>query len=144
MIAVDTNILVYAHRPEPSLHAAALTLMRNLCEGTDAWGIPVHCLVEFAAVASNRKIWRMPSAPTDIDRQLRAWTQSPSFFAIEESVLAVEQLTALMAKHSVHGGQVHDARIIAACAAGGVSTLYTVDRDFSRYQFPTENPLSHG
>jgi hypothetical protein len=42
----------------------------------------------------------------------------------------------------VQGGAVHDARVAALCLRHGVRTLFTADRDFSR--FPTlkvKNPL---
>ena len=41
MIAVDTNVLVYAHRAESSFHAQAFECLRSLAEGNQPWGIPV-------------------------------------------------------------------------------------------------------
>ena len=40
MIAVDTNLLVYAHRRESRHHEASSSLLRGLAEGSDAWAIP--------------------------------------------------------------------------------------------------------
>ena len=39
MIAVDTNILVYAHRKDSEFHAPAAELIRTLAEGMHAWSI---------------------------------------------------------------------------------------------------------
>ena len=36
MIAVDTNLLVYAHRRESSVHETAVAVVRELAEGTHA------------------------------------------------------------------------------------------------------------
>ena len=41
MIAVDTDILIYAHRAETELHEAAARELVALAEGTAAWGLPV-------------------------------------------------------------------------------------------------------
>ena len=40
MIAVDTNLLVYAHRREARIGDAAHALMVELAEGDRAWAIP--------------------------------------------------------------------------------------------------------
>lgn len=40
MIAVDTNILVYAHRRESQHHDRAMETVRALAEGRDRWAIP--------------------------------------------------------------------------------------------------------
>ncbi|HXI28960.1 MAG TPA: hypothetical protein VNG89_11060 [Vicinamibacterales bacterium] len=40
------------------------------------------------------------------------------------------------------GGQIHDARVAAVCLAHGVTELWTVDRDFSRFPLlRVRNPL---
>ena len=58
MIAVDTNLLVYAHRRESRAHSPARTIMRRLAEGDDAWAIPWPCCYEFLSVVTNRRIWK--------------------------------------------------------------------------------------
>ncbi len=64
MIAVDTNILVYAHREESPFHEQAYGCMQTLAEGRQRWGIPVSCLYEFPAVVTHPKVtthaWHMP------------------------------------------------------------------------------------
>lgn len=44
MIAVDTNILVYAHREEVPEHMNALAWLTRLAEDPLPWGLPVFCL----------------------------------------------------------------------------------------------------
>jgi hypothetical protein len=44
MIAVDTNVLVYAHRRESRHHDGARELVRDLAERRGAWAIPWPCL----------------------------------------------------------------------------------------------------
>ena len=41
MIAVDTNVLIYAHRRETDLNAAATAELVRLAEGTEPWALPV-------------------------------------------------------------------------------------------------------
>ena len=40
MIAVDTNLLVFAHRADSIWHDAAAIALRGLAEGRAAWAIP--------------------------------------------------------------------------------------------------------
>ena len=47
MIAVDTNVLVQAHRPEANGHEAAAQALFALAEGARPWAIPVFCVGEF-------------------------------------------------------------------------------------------------
>ena len=55
MLAVETNVLIYAHRRETAEHAAAAALLRELAEGPERWAIPWPCVYEFASVATNRE-----------------------------------------------------------------------------------------
>lgn len=50
MIAVDTNILIYAHRGETELHEAAASRLVDLSEGAERWALPVFCVTEFLRV----------------------------------------------------------------------------------------------
>lgn len=54
MIAVDTNILIYAHRAETQLHAVAARELIALAEGAAHWGLPMFCAVEFLRVVTHR------------------------------------------------------------------------------------------
>src|SRR5215831_7831911 len=56
LIAVDTNILVYSHRPESPFHPAAKKLIEELRRSAALWAIPWPCLHEFVAVATHPKI----------------------------------------------------------------------------------------
>ncbi len=47
MIAVDTNVLIYAHRGETQLHRAAADRLTALAEGDTPWFLPVFCITEF-------------------------------------------------------------------------------------------------
>ena len=61
MIAVDTNILVYAHRKELPDHALALSRLTELAQGRTPWAMPVFCLGEFLRVVTHPRIFDPPS-----------------------------------------------------------------------------------
>ncbi len=146
MIAVDTNLLVYAHRREYHRNSEAETVLRALAEGDAPWAIPWPCCYEFLSVVTNRRIWKdAASTPQEAWRQLSAWTASPSVRLIGETEGFLYILRRFVQRPRVTGGVVHDARIAAICVAHGVDVLLTLDRDFSLFpELRTRNPIVAG
>ena len=58
MIAVDTNLLVYAHRRDSPWFEPARRALRLLIEGTATWAVPWPCVHEFLAISTHPKIYR--------------------------------------------------------------------------------------
>jgi toxin-antitoxin system PIN domain toxin len=143
MIAVDTNILVYAHRTDARLHSAAAASITRLAEEGETWAIPWHCLVEFVGIVTNPRIWRVGATPIALAMlQVEAWLESPTVNALAESPQFLATFKELLLASGVNGAQVHDARIAAICIYHGVSELWTADRDFGRFpRLKTRNPL---
>jgi predicted nucleic acid-binding protein len=52
MIAIDTNILVYAHREDSPFHEKAYESILELAEGRSPWAIPWPCIHEFLAITT--------------------------------------------------------------------------------------------
>ncbi len=143
MIAVDTNILVYAHRQESAAHRAAACIMRELAEESRVWAIPWPCCYEFLSIVTNRRIWKdMATSPEHAWRQLRAWTDSPSNRLLGETDDFLEVFGELCRRPNVRGPVVHDARVAAICLIHGADVLLTCDRDFRVFpELPTRDPL---
>jgi uncharacterized protein len=144
MFAVDTNILVYAHRREAAEHAVAVEVLRAMAEGSQPWAVPWPCLYEFFSVVTNTKIWRdSASTPTQAWRQIEAWLGSPSVRLLAETPEFTRVLARFLDRPRVRGGVAHDARVAALCVAHGVEALLTRDRDFSLFgELRTRNPLA--
>ena len=143
MIAVDTNLLVYAHQGEYYRNQQAEAVVRALAEGDALWAIPWPCCYEFLGVVTNRRIWKeAASTPQEAWGQLAAWTASPSVRLIGETEGFLDVLRRFVERPRVVGPVVHDARIAAICVAHGVEELLTLDRDFSLFpELRTRNPL---
>lgn len=64
----------------------------------------------------------------------RAKIVEGKFLRLAESEHVHQEWRRLVVRYSVHGVQVHDARLVAAMLANGISQLLTLnDRDFQRY-----------
>lgn len=142
MIAVDTNILVYAHREDSPFHARALAAIESLANGRTAWAIPWPCLHEFFSIATHPRIYAPPTPTALALDQIEAWLESPTLVLLGESERHWPELRLLIETGRLAGPQVHDARIAALCLEHGVGTLWSADRDFSRFpRLKTINPL---
>lgn len=142
MIAVDSNILVYAHREDSEWHAAAYAKLAELAEGRGAWAIPWPCVHEYLAIVTHPRIY---SPPTPLDAavdQVEAWLESPSLVLLAESDAHWRTLRETLVSGKIAGAQVHDARIAALCLQHGVKELWSADRDFGRFpNLAVVNPL---
>lgn len=142
MIAVDTNILVYAHREDSEWHQVADQRLVELAEGRVAWAIPWPCIHEFLAIVTHPKIFAPPTPLARALDQVDAWFESPSLVLLAESQVHWERLRSLLLAGKVAGPRVHDARIAALCVQHGVRQLWSADRDFSRFrELTVVNPL---
>ncbi len=142
MIAVDTNILVYAHRKDSSFHDVAFRRVAELSEGHRTWAIPWPCVHEFHAIVTHPRIYVPPSTAAQAIAQLDAWMQSPSLVMIGETSHYWRDLRQVLTNRKVVGPKVHDARIAAICMAHRVTELWSADRDFKNLgKLRLHNPL---
>lgn len=142
MIAIDTNILVYAHREDSPFHATALECVTACAEGRASWALPWPCLHEFFAIVTHPRVYEPPTPATKALDQIDAWLESPSLVLLAESERHWPTLRALLVNARLAGPAVHDARIAALCLQHGVRELWTADRDFGRFAgLKAVNPL---
>jgi toxin-antitoxin system PIN domain toxin len=143
VIAVDTNVLVYAHRREAPEHARAADLLRTLAEGSEGWAIPWPCVYEFFSIVTHPRIWQQAaSTPKQAWTQLDAWFGSPRLRLIGETREFTDILASFANRPRVRGPIVHDARVAAICVAHAVEKLLTRDRDFALFpELVAENPF---
>ena len=142
MIAVDTNILVYAHRQDSQFHQRAARLIAEMAESPAQWALPWPCLHEFYSVVTHPRIYDPPSSPAEGSDQIAAWLQSPSVVPVSEGETYWENLSSFISSGKVTGPLIHDARIAALCLSHGIRELWTADRDFSRFpRLSVVNPL---
>src|SRR5262245_32650801 len=97
MIALDTNILVYAHRRDAPFHAAASALVRQLAEGNERWAIPWPCIHEFLANVTHARIYKQPTPLVRATEQIAHWLAAPTVTCLGESEQYWDVLSNLLA-----------------------------------------------
>ncbi|MBI5480774.1 MAG: PIN domain-containing protein [Deltaproteobacteria bacterium] len=133
MIALDTNILVYARRQELPNHRRAAKLVRELAEGDAPWALPWPCIYEFLRVVTHPRIFSPPTDLTVALEDVESLLASPSLTLLGEGPTHPAHMRQAIEGGRASGNLVHDAHIAALLVEHGVRELLTTDRDFSRF-----------
>ncbi len=143
MIAIDTNLLVYAQREDADRHDAAMRLLASLAEGPASWGIPWPCIGEFLRVVTNHRAWRIPTPMPEALDNLEALLAAPSAQMLAPTDRHLAVFREVLTDSGVTGNRVHDAQIFAVCLQHGVRELFTADRDFRVFRgLKVTNPFA--
>ena len=133
MIAVDTNILVFARRAETPFHAKARLLLEGLAQGDQPWALVWVCIYEFLRVVTHPRVF---DPPTDLEaalEDLQSLLESPSLVLLGEGPAHLAAMRQTLLSGRATGNLVHDGHIAALLLENGVRELLTADRDFSRF-----------
>jgi toxin-antitoxin system PIN domain toxin len=141
LIAVDTNILVYADRSELPRHQEAVDALRGLAEGDEAWALPLFCTAEFVRVVSHPRVFDRPTPPEEALAAVDALLESPSCRLLMPGPRYWALFEQAVRDAAASGNLVFDAQIVAVCLEHGARTILTEDRDFSRFPGVTVQPL---
>ncbi|HEX2339698.1 MAG TPA: PIN domain-containing protein [Vicinamibacterales bacterium] len=117
MIAVDTNVLIYAcDQADAKRQKVALDLITNAQDGVLLW--QVGC--EF--ISASRKLHKQGFTST------HAWNRLAEFRDLLPLVLPTDGILARAKElHLVRKASLWDALILAACVEAGVDTFYSED-----------------
>lgn len=145
MIAIDTNILVYAHRKDSLFHDRARACVeKQLNKHTRATAFLWPCLHEFISTVTHPKIFRDNPSPLDVAfDQIEKWLKMPGSHLLGETDTHLSTLKKQAIAARLRGPMIHDARIASICLAHGVELLWSADRDFSRFpELKIVNPMN--
>lgn len=130
MIAIDTNLLVYAHRTATPEHKGAQRAIEAACNSRSGCGVAAPSIAEFYSVVTHPGSSGRPSSPEEAAAFLRAleegggvavWSQGPQFAA---------RLLQTAADLDVRGVRVFDLQIALCALDGGATELWTHDAGF--------------
>ncbi len=117
MIAIDTNVLIYAcDQSDPRRQSIALDIITGPTDSVLLWQVACEFL------SASRKLAKQGFTPT------HAWNRLAEFRALFPLVLpTAANLTHARELHVLHGVSLWDALILAACVEAGVDTFYSED-----------------
>jgi uncharacterized protein len=142
MIAIDTNVLVYAHRGDSPSHSAAQAALHQLGLSMLPWAIPWPCIHEFIAIVTG-PVFKKNATPLEAALDtVNTWITHPHCRLISETENHFSIFGGLSQRAKTRGGSLHDARIAAICIEHQIEEFWTLDRDFELYpDLRTRNPL---
>jgi len=131
VIAVDTNLLIYAHRAALPEHRDAQRALEQASRDTEGWGIPAPCIAEFWAVVTHPKCVGGPSparsarsfiAALARDGGAKLWVPGEGFGM---------RLSQLAQDLGVQGVRIFDLQIALSAFDNGATEIWTHDRHFN-------------
>ena len=130
MIALDANLLVYAHRAGTAEHKRARDSIERAINDPLGWGVPAPCVAEYWAVVTHPSCVGGPSTPVEAaefilhlleDGAGRLWHPGPGFGL---------RLLHLASELRLSGPRIFDLQIGLVAYENGASEIWSHDRDF--------------
>lgn len=141
MILVDANILLYAYNAKAGQHERSRAWLEAALSGPDLVRFAWLTLWAFLRIATSPRVFDRPLSASEARAAISSWLAQPAASIIEPGERHWEILGALMSDGQTVGPLVMDA-VLAAIALEHGATLYTSDRDFSRFSgLKWMNPL---
>jgi toxin-antitoxin system PIN domain toxin len=141
MIAVDTNLLVYAHRSGLPEHRRAQRALEKACGNPKGWAIPTFCAAEFWAVVTHPSGSPRPSKAAEAQGFLAELCAAGAKVLYPRDGF-MERLTGLASDLKIEGHRIFDLQIALVSFEGGASEIWTHDRHFASLPgLPARDPL---
>lgn len=128
LIAVDTNILVYAHRTDSPWYQRADATFTELAQASLPFAIPWPCVHEFLTVVTHPRVYESPTPRELAVAEVEGWMQASTLVLLGEDSNYWPAFRELILGGRIVGSVVHDARIAALCISHGMRELWTADR----------------
>lgn len=133
--SVDVNVLLYASDTSSPKHAEAIRFLKQRASDPDLFCIAWSTLIAFLRIATHPRIFAQPLSPEDALGNVEALLSLPRVRLLSEGEGFLEIYREVTARFPVRGNLVPDAHQAALLQQHGVRRLYTVDRDFRKFDF---------
>jgi predicted nucleic acid-binding protein len=130
VIAVDTNLLVYAHRLRVPEHRAALRTLERARRDARGWGIALRSVTEFWSVVTHPAASGRASTPAEARAFFETLTGEAGGRIWMPGEKFRERLLALAARLDVRGPRIFDLEIALTAFDNGASEIWTLDGSF--------------
>lgn len=141
MIALDTNLLVYAHRPTAPQNRLAQRAIEAAAEEPEGWGYALASAVEFWSVVTHWAHGANSSRPQQANEFLNSLRGAGARLFLPGNGFG-ERLTQLAADLDIQGPSIFDLVIALTAFESGATEIWTHDSDFvSLPGLRVHNPL---
>ena len=142
MIAIDTNILIYAHRAGCQENKPAQRAIEEAIHHSHGWGIPLPCISEFWAQVTHPHYPGDPSTPSQARSFLHELIHSGRGKILMPNLAIAEQMMDVACDYNLQGHRFFDLQIGLTALHQGAGRLWTHDQNFIHIPGLTiEDPL---
>jgi uncharacterized protein len=142
LILIDANLLLYAYDPQSEHHAASKAWLESTVSGSQMVRFAWMTLWAFLRITTNPRVYEHPLSITEAEDAIASWLAQPVVATLEPGERHWETLKRLMKDGQATGTLIMDAALAALAVEHG-ATLYTTDRDFSRFsELRWTNPIA--
>ncbi len=133
MIAVDANLLVYAHVSSYAQHEAAREWLEEQLANAPRVGLPWSSLLAFVRLVSNPRMFSEPEPIVEAWGQVEAWLDAEPVWTPVPTARHRDLLRTCMGNPGLQANGVPDAHLAALAQEHGLS-LATSDHGFARFE----------
>ena len=130
MIAIDTNLLVFAHRRQVPEHRAARNAIEKASTESDGWGFALTNLLEFWSIVTHPAAPPRPSTPEEASAFVRALVRDADAQIWQPREGFGQRVMQLGSKLGVCGNRIFDLTIALTAFEAGAGEIWTHDRGF--------------
>jgi uncharacterized protein len=136
VLAVDTNILVYAADADSQFHEACRNWLDRQRIRSDAWYVTWSIIYEFLRVTTHPRVMRRPWTARAAWQFVQSLLASPGLAVLLPSQRHADVAVEFIAEFpDVSGNLFHDAHTAILLREHGIRRICTRDTDFSRFPF---------
>jgi hypothetical protein len=129
VIALDTNLLIYAHRPTAAENGRARAAIQEASQSERGWGFAVACAAEFFSVVTQVTLAGSTSTASLAAEFLRELTRAGAQVWVPGHGFH-ERMFALAERVGTTGRRIYDLQIGLTAREGGATEIWTNDRGF--------------
>ena len=136
MLAVDTNVLVYAADADSQFHSPCRDWLERQRSRPDAWYTTWAILYEFLRVTTHPRVMRRPWSLAVAWEFVTALLASPGLAVLVPTLRHADVAAELISEMPhLAGNLLHDAHTASLMREHGVTRICTRDSDFHRFPF---------
>jgi toxin-antitoxin system PIN domain toxin len=141
VIFVDANLLLYAYNASAPEHVKAKAWLEETLSAAEPVAMCWPVLLAFIRISTNSRAFPHPLSRLEAAMAVSSWLERPQAVVVSAGDEHWELLQRLLSQGKISGPLVSDAHLAAMTIEHG-GTLFTTDRDFSRFpNLRFTNPL---
>lgn len=132
MLLLDVNVVLAAHRADHPHHATVRPWFDSLLASDDPFSVPTIVWTSFLRIATNRRIFDVPTPLDDAFAFLDAACAQPRHLLLGPGPRHLDLVRQVCREAEAAGDLVPDA-VLVALALEHACEVVTLDRDFGRF-----------